>query len=370
MPWKFKRAGSPYWQIGYMLDGVEQRVSSRTTSDKAADLIVSKLEIEIAEGRFLEKKRSSSWTLEQLGKAYLERMAIARPRSARWRGERWGVILAGLGKDTPIEDLDQAAIDRFAEGRLKAGKAVSTVKGEVHVVQHALRKGFDWGAETGLSALRIGRWTPPRDGPEAEPEPLSTAEAKRVLAVCRALAASRLREVREGSLLAWAFLGSGARPGEIYACRTRDLDLKRSVLRLPGFKRGRWRDVEIPRDLAAELARRASGPTLFPASGMRPQERYKEAWRRIKAAAKVDCRFYDLRHTYAAEYLRRGGDLRDLQYLMGHRSVTTTEKYARFSKHYAPPRGLDLDAPERVPSSVRSRAVKRGQARKRARGIS
>lgn len=41
-------------------------------------------------------------------------------------------------------------------------------------------------------------------------------------------------------------------------------------------------------------------------------------------------RFHDLRHWYAVDYLRRGGAIYDLQHVLGHKSITTTERYLKF----------------------------------------
>lgn len=38
-------------------------------------------------------------------------------------------------------------------------------------------------------------------------------------------------------------------------------------------------------------------------------------------------RFHDLRHKFAVDYLRRGGNIYDLQRIMGHSSIKTTELY-------------------------------------------
>jgi integrase len=48
-----------------------------------------------------------------------------------------------------------------------------------------------------------------------------------------------------------------------------------------------------------------------------------------KAASRA-FRFHDLRHWYAVDYLRRGGNIYDLQQIMGHTSVKVTEIYLDF----------------------------------------
>lgn len=42
-------------------------------------------------------------------------------------------------------------------------------------------------------------------------------------------------------------------------------------------------------------------------------------------------RFHDLRHTFASHFMMRGGNLYDLQKLMGHSNIRTTERYAHLS---------------------------------------
>ncbi|MFT4605522.1 MAG: integrase [Rhodothermales bacterium] len=52
---------------------------------------------------------------------------------------------------------------------------------------------------------------------------------------------------------------------------------------------------------------------------------------RCRKLAKLPDRhkMYSLRHTFAAEYIRRGGSIRLLKDEMGHYSVTTTERYGQ-----------------------------------------
>jgi integrase len=61
-------------------------------------------------------------------------------------------------------------------------------------------------------------------------------------------------------------------------------------------------------------------------------------------------RFHDLRHWYAVDYLRRGGNIYDLQQILGHTSIKTTEIYLR----YLTPKEIDfaMHGPHRTRHSV------------------
>lgn len=53
-----------------------------------------------------------------------------------------------------------------------------------------------------------------------------------------------------------------------------------------------------------------------------------------KEAGVQEVRFHDLRHTFASHFVMNGGDLYILQKILGHHSVTMTEKYAHLSPDY------------------------------------
>lgn len=53
-----------------------------------------------------------------------------------------------------------------------------------------------------------------------------------------------------------------------------------------------------------------------------------------KNAGIVDFRFHDLRHTFATLFLVRGGDIRVLQEILGHASITMTQKYTHVVDNY------------------------------------
>ena len=54
----------------------------------------------------------------------------------------------------------------------------------------------------------------------------------------------------------------------------------------------------------------------------------------IRKAGIQDFSFRDLRHTFASHFVMRGGSLKELQEILGHKSMTMTLRYAHLSKEH------------------------------------
>ena len=48
----------------------------------------------------------------------------------------------------------------------------------------------------------------------------------------------------------------------------------------------------------------------------------------------TDLHFHDLRHTFASQFVMAGGDLYILKEILGHKSITMTQRYAHLSPTY------------------------------------
>lgn len=155
-------------------------------------------------------------------------------------------------------------------------------------------------------------------------------------------AAERLRDRALLELL----YGAGVRVGEAIALDVRDVDLLAREVRVLG--KGRKERV-IPLPQAARLAlgawleaRRAPGyqtEPLFPslAPKARHQRMNVRTARRILGRRALSAGVADrvhphrLRHSYATHLLDMGADLRSIQELLGHASLSTTQRYTAVS---------------------------------------
>ncbi len=123
-------------------------------------------------------------------------------------------------------------------------------------------------------------------------------------------------------------LGTGLRWGE--ACRAQRSHLEGDTLLVARTKSGKVRRVPIAdaallREVRGRVGRlvpfREDGSVVFN--------------RTVRRRSGVeDFHVHRLRHTFACRYLESGGSLVALQQILGHASITTTQRYARLSDEH------------------------------------
>ncbi|MEM9643909.1 MAG: site-specific tyrosine recombinase XerD, partial [Planctomycetota bacterium] len=136
---------------------------------------------------------------------------------------------------------------------------------------------------------------------------------------------------------------TGCRASEVCNLRVRDLSLDERHLKAHG-KGGKQRMVPLglraiqsinryTTELRGQLAGRALHPPdeLFLSRGGRPLDRI-QLWRLVKFYARrvgIDPKIspHSLRHSFATHLLAGGADLRQVQELLGHASIQTTQIY-------------------------------------------
>ena len=225
-----------------------------------------------------------------------------------------------------LAELRAGSPEHPALSAASAARAVSAVRG-LH----------RFAAREGIVAHDVSREVKPPAPPKRLPKALDVDQVGRLLAVPGSL--------RDTALLEFLY-GTGARISEAVGLAIDDLDLAGAAVTLHG-KGGRTRLVPLGRYARAaleaylvrgrpELAAKGRGtPAVFLNARGGPLSR-QSAWTILHRAAAAAGLPVDgphavsphtLRHSYATHLLDGGADVRVVQELLGHASVTTTQVY-------------------------------------------
>jgi integrase/recombinase XerD len=149
------------------------------------------------------------------------------------------------------------------------------------------------------------------------------------------------RELRDSALLEFLY-GTGARVSEAVGLDVDDLDLAGDSVRLRGkgskeriVPMGRYAKDALSAYLVrgrGELARPGSGTAAVFINARGGRLSRQSAWVVLRGAAErakvpVSVSPHTLRHSFATHLLDGGADVRVVQELLGHASVTTTQVY-------------------------------------------
>jgi integrase/recombinase XerD len=277
-------------------------------------------------------------------RAYLDHLAVERGLAANtlssYRRDlrRYVDVLTARGR-TAIGQVGEDDVVSFLAGLregddrhppLAAGSAARAVVAVRGLHRFAVREG--------LSAADPARDVRPPAPPRRLPKAIAIDEVERLLAA--AGPPDTARGLRDRALLELLY-GTGARISEAVGLAVDDVDRADAAVRLHG-KGGKDRVVPVGRyageALEAYLVRarpvlnvRGQGvPALFlNARGGRLSR--QSAWSTLRSAAGraglKDVSPHTLRHSFATHLLDGGADVRVVQELLGHASVTTTQVY-------------------------------------------
>ncbi len=130
-------------------------------------------------------------------------------------------------------------------------------------------------------------------------------------------------------------MNTGMRKSEILGLKWQEIDFGAKTITVHRTKNNEPRVIHINQTLYHELhqlPRRLHTPYVFCHEN---GERYDEVKRSFKSACRKagisDFRFHDLRHTFASHLVMNGFNLKTVQYLLGHKDIRMTLRYAHLS---------------------------------------
>jgi integrase/recombinase XerC len=274
--------------------------------------------------------------------AFLEHLRLERglsPHTVSAYGRDLGKLSEYLGaarkSDLPLETLDKPLLQNFLVKRAGEGLKPSSQARCVACLKSfgkfiSLRAGLRNPAE----ALRFPRRT--QDLPAVAGEELLESALKRVEAP------NPFLEVRDRVCLE-LFYGSGLRLAELTGLKWSDFSRDRDAVRVIGKgRKARTAPVtksaravlEEYRAALAEKGFPAEGPVLVGAQGrpLGPRAVQKAVTARLRAQGRAGkASPHVLRHSFATHLLDHGADLLAVKEMLGHASLSTTQKYTHVS---------------------------------------
>lgn len=222
--------------------------------------------------------------------------------------------------------------------RREAGLAPATVNRVLILLRYCYNLALQWEVP-GVSGNPVKGLKPLGENNLVE-RYLNAEESQRL---DHALADSRNRMLRP--FVAFLLL-TGARRGEALNARWADIDEQRRIWRVPLAKSGKSRHITLSEEalrLLEQLRLQQTGSNALapekagfvfakPGSG-KPYGSVYDAWNRARRQAGLhELRMHDLRHSFASALVNHGVSLYEVQRLLGHASIKTTERYAHLQQ--------------------------------------
>lgn len=289
----------------------------------------------------------SKTLLVELHREFLEYIEIERGRSPKTvenydhylnRFFLWIAAESGVSRETlALSSLNEEAVRRYRLWLNRQEPSLSVATQNYHIV--ALRTFLKFLARRGIPALAPERLELAKQ-PQRTVDFLETDELHRLLA---APSGSGMRAVRDRAILETLF-STGLRVSELVALDIDAINLEKGEFSVRG-KGGKVRVVFLSDRAKDALSEWLSArnhvvdPALFVSiprgarsthfARLTPRSIQRLVDRSAAKASIVGKRVtpHVMRHSYATDLLRNGADLRSVQALLGHASITTTQVY-------------------------------------------
>ncbi len=283
-----------------------------------------------ADERWLDAFLDAIWAENGLARATLDSYRRDLAGFARWRGDSGGVLQKA------------SRADLFAYLRWRAENNYSP-RSNARLLS-ALRAFYGWMLRHHHRSDDPAALLDPPRLPRSLPKALSESQVEALLA---APDIDQPEGLRDRAMLELMY-GAGLRVSELANLPATAVNLRQGVLRVTG-KGSKERLVPIGEEAQHWLERylagvrpaasrhRAQAAELFLGSDGQPMSR-QACWRQVKrhaAVAGIDpakVSPHGLRHSFATHLLNHGADLRALQMLLGHSSLSTTQIYTLVAK--------------------------------------
>jgi integrase len=327
------------WQADFQLNGVRYRKSSPLNTKAAAESLEVRMRQELSEKGtldhlFAQPKEADSkadLTLAGFSEQWMTAYVLVNNKPSEQRTKR-RIINASLLPffgNSRLNEIKTVDIESFKAKELQRGMTAKTINNRLAVLRKCLVTAVEWEKLDRVPKVQLLKTTPPKFRYLSEPEvqaiiATSATPTEQAMVLVAARTGLRFSELRA---LEWGDIDFGLKLLTVRRC---------AVLKDVGTpKNGRIRHVSLTNDALKALESIKTGSGLVFTFRGRMCVHWSSLCRlqlACKRAGIEPIGWHTLRHTFATQLVNRGATLQAVQVLLGHSTVTMTQRYA----HMAP----------------------------------
>ncbi len=325
---QIRKRGKSY-QIDYF-DPTGKRVRKSFRKRKDAEAELGKRVSLIAEGRYLDVKKDFKTTLGELIDKYIENY---RHQSSFEIGKKYFIedIREHFGTDTLLSNIRYLSLETYRNHLKQKLTRYGTIRSDASVnrviacLSHLFSKSTEW-EMVEQNPFSRGKSLIIKENNQRT-RFLTEDEVTKLLDECP----KYLRNIVECAL------NTGMRKGEILPLKWDQI--RNGFIYLRETKTKESRQIPINNDLEAVFKQirkeqHLRSDHIFLHEG-KPMKTIRVAFKNaLRRSGIMDFSFHDLRHTFASQVIMKGGSLKDVQELLGHKTMAMTLRYAHLTQEH------------------------------------
>ncbi|MFB0562993.1 MAG: tyrosine-type recombinase/integrase [Candidatus Lokiarchaeia archaeon] len=341
----FRKNGK--WYINYIFRGERYRKMVGRSKRKALEAL-RKIEGDIISNRFnLPVKQKMNF--RELAEYWLENYSKSNNAPSQYQKNRERInkhLVTFFGK-RDINHLTPKLIDEYIKSRHGVIKP-STINRTLAILRKMFNDAMRWGFMVENPMRFIRKLQEPEGGFDYYKED----EVKLFLQNCS----------EDFYPIACCAVYTGMRIGEIIGLKWQDVDLERRLIRVGRSSGGNTKNRKVRYipihsrllKVLHECRENRKNDLVFPDKGgkMRSRDFRVEMRKASRKAELRKIRVHDLRHTFASNYISKGGNILSLQKMLGHSSINMTLRYAHLAPDFMA-RDIELLNFDLEPSLIR-----------------
>ncbi len=315
------RSGRSCWTIDFCDENGKrvQEALPRAQSREEAALALRKKVSEAFDRKYGIERRRQTIGFTTFSEIYLQDCSMTTKKS--WKTDTSMLkVMRKFFKDTELRSITPLMIEKFRKSRLKAGNTKSTTNRYLALVKRMFNVAIqeNYAEENPVHKVKLYS-----EKDNLRERILTEDEERKLMENC----SDTLRPILIVAL------NTGMRRAEILNLTWSQVDVENRRIRIKKTKSGKVRFIPVNDTLFRELntLRKKNGQSLYLFFNSETGKPYLDMKKGFKAACRraeiQGLRFHDLRHTFATRLVEKGADIETVRDLLGHHSITVTQRY-------------------------------------------